>query len=63
VRRPGGVEVVAGSAAPADLYTDFVRACRGEGPSGPSGRDGRAALAVVLAAYRSHAARAFVQPE
>ncbi len=63
VRRPGGVEVVAGSAAPADLYTDFVRACRGEGPSRPSGRDGRAALAVVLAAYRSHAARAFVQPE
>jgi predicted dehydrogenase len=58
-----GAGTVALAAEPAaDLYDDFVRACRGEGPAVPGGEDGLAALAVVLAAYASEATATFVRP-
>lgn len=62
LRRPGGEECAIAAAPPADLYADFLSACAGEKPAEPSGVDGRAALAVVLASYRSAASRAFVRP-
>lgn len=63
VRRPDGTEAPVPEAPARDLYADFVGACAGRSPASPSGVDGRAALAVVLAAYRSHALRAFVPPD
>lgn len=63
VRRAGGTEAPVPAAPARDLYADFVGACAGRSPASPSGVDGRAALAVVLAAYRSHALGAFVRPD
>jgi len=63
LRRPDDVTEALPGAAPASLFADFVAACRSGPPAGaPTGDDGRAAVAVVLAAYRSHGEGRAVAP-